>query len=244
MIWVDDKTGRFKKRPHFSSDELDVSCEQIVKELFVSESDMRRSFISTEKLTVLIEQHTEDFDSACDLSFEGPEVEGVTYFEKNRKPVVRISNRLQSPSFENRLRTTLTHELFHVTFHDFLYQMEEQPSLFTSNKTNPELDNVHKCKRDNIIGARISDWMEWQAGYGCGAFLMPISFLGVHVSRFKSIYNLRFQTLPASSPEGKMLIEEIGHAFQTSTDAARVRLIQKGLVIDAPISTSHRFTKM
>jgi hypothetical protein len=31
------------------------------------------------------------------------------------------------------------------------------------------------CKRDGIINARQSDWTEWQAGYACGALLMPAS---------------------------------------------------------------------
>ena len=32
---------------------------------------------------------------------------------------------------------------------------------------------ANKCKRDNIVGASETDWMEWQAGYVCGAILIP-----------------------------------------------------------------------
>ena len=31
------------------------------------------------------------------------------------------------------------------------------------------------CKRDSIMNARETDWMEWQAGYVCRALLMPVS---------------------------------------------------------------------
>jgi len=31
------------------------------------------------------------------------------------------------------------------------------------------------CYRDNILDAAQTDWMEWQAGYVCGALLMPAS---------------------------------------------------------------------
>jgi Zn-dependent peptidase ImmA (M78 family) len=71
---------------------------------------------------------------------------------------------------ENRLRTTLTHEYGHVRFHAYLWDIEPpSPDLLR------RLPNGNKiiCKRDTMIDAKQTDWMEWQAGYICGAILMP-----------------------------------------------------------------------
>jgi hypothetical protein len=48
-----------------------------------------------------------------------------------------------------------------------------------------ERNVVQVCKRETIIDARKTDWMEWQAGYVCGAFLMPISLLRAAVGAFQ-----------------------------------------------------------
>lgn len=231
MIWVNDRTGRFKKRPHYSTAELDISCEQTVRNLF-SLNENEKTFITTEELTILIERHTDDFDSSCDLTSEGTDVEGVTYFAKGQKPVVKISNNLQSVQYENRLRTTLTHELFHVLFHDFLYQLDDQPSLFSSDRLPADSGKANKCNRDQINSVNTVDWMEWQAGYACGAFLIPASHLHEKVLTFKKENDVVFQNLPIHSSEGKQLIEHIANTFKTSYDAARIRLLQKGLITD------------
>ena len=36
-----------------------------------------------------------------------------------------------------------------------------------------------------MIGASERDWMEWQAGYACGAILMPAAALLETVKRFR-----------------------------------------------------------
>src|SRR5690606_3646096 len=107
------------------------------------------------------------------LSDYGPDVEGVTEFRPGKKPNVKISEALSNDQRrENRLRTTLTHEYGHVRFHAYLWEMN--PPRADLLRQNP---NAAKqiCKRDNILGAAETDWMEWQAGYVCGALLMPLS---------------------------------------------------------------------
>ena len=232
MIWVDDKTGRFKKRPHYSQEELDVECEKIVQTFLNKKYGKYKLPISTDDLAILIEQETEDFDSFCDLSEEGEDVEGITYFTKNGKPTVKISTQLQQPFLENRLRTTLTHEFFHVKFHDFLYQIENPPSLFDQTGSDVSVEPAHKCKRNDIINAPQNDWMEWQAGYGCGAFLIPASELQKVVTSVRGSLNLAFETIYANSSSGKTLISEVVSRFQTSKEAAKVRLLQKQYLLN------------
>ena len=226
MRWVPDNTGRFSQRPHYPPNELDIECEKVI-ETFLRERYGKVAFpITTDDLTILIEENTEDFDSCADLNAEGDDVEGITYFAKGKKPKVCISEKLSNPIYQNRLRTTLTHELFHVLFHDFLFQTET-PSLF-SDKVETE---IFKCKRDNIVGASVTDWMEWQAGYGCGAFLMPFSDFNSTVRDFRVLHKLDFQAITAQSKEGQDLISTISSLYQTSKDAARVRLIQQEVLI-------------
>jgi len=230
MKWINDKTGRFKKRPHYLPLELDLECEAVLNEFFQHRTERIRFPISTADLTVLIEEYTQDFDSCKDLSEEGQDVEGITYFVRGEKPIVCISHRLGAANLENRLRTTLTHELFHVLFHNSLYQDVSQPSLF--EVLDGERNQSFKCMRDNIIGASNYDWMEWQAGYGCGAFLMPITPLNETVREYKESHNLSFETLTVESESGIDLTNTVSRAFQTSKDAARVRLLQKGILQD------------
>ena len=84
---------------------------------------------------------------------------------------------------ENRLRTTLTHEYGHVHFHQFMFEVESRPgSLFEER----DQTQSNRCKRDTIVSAAESDWMEWQAGYVCGAILMPAGPLIDTVQAFRA----------------------------------------------------------
>lgn len=155
-------------------------------------------------------------------------MEGVTEFAPRKRPVVRISSALSVPNMENRLRTTLTHEYGHVHFHQFMFDdLQTQPqSLFPRQ----EQTHTNKCHRDNIIGASERDWMEWQAGYACGAILMPSSALVESVKRFREENKLLYANLVLGSEHGQQLITLVTSTFQTSRDAARVRLLKKGIL--------------
>jgi hypothetical protein len=74
------------------------------------------------------------------------------------------------------------------------------------------------------------DWMEWQAGFICGALLIPIGPLIEHVRDFRQTRDLDHTALSHRSPDGSALIGEIVKKFQTSRDAARVRLLQKRIL--------------
>jgi hypothetical protein len=230
MKWVKDKTGRFAQRPHYLPQEIDDECERLIQAFLKNKYGKVEYPIKTDDLTVLIERKA-DLDSYADLSTELGDVEGVTEFTPGKRPVVKIATGLNAPNMENRLRTTLTHEFGHVHFHQFMFDdLQNQPlSLFTQQvKTH-----TNKCHRDNMIGASELDWMEWQAGYACGAILMPASALLETVKRFREEKKLPYTNLVVGSEHGQQLITLVTSTFQTSRDAGRVRLLKRGIVSEA-----------
>ncbi|WP_339691021.1 ImmA/IrrE family metallo-endopeptidase [uncultured Parasphingorhabdus sp.] len=210
---VPDNTGRFKSRPHYEPKELDRLFEKVLIDFFKESHGSIPIPVTTDDITLLIERDTSDFDPGSDLSEYGLNVEGVTEFPKNGKPRVRIASELAYDEVrENRYRTTLTHEYGHVCLHTYLFQMIDS-----------EKDRKQVCKRDAIVGASAVDWIEWQAGYACGALLMPASKVRQRATNFMTNQNLDsdkpIRGLPALD-----LIELIKNDFQVSEAAARVRL--------------------
>ena len=144
MRWVRDETGRLPLRPHFRPDEIDAECERLVG-AFRREGrgpgGADASPLSTDDLTVLLEQVTDDLDLYADLSAEGQDTEGVTDFFPGQRPRVRIAVRLsESRRREHRLRTTLAHELGHVRLHDCLWTLDPRAPA----PLNP------RCRREGI----------------------------------------------------------------------------------------------
>lgn len=231
MKYVRDITGRFQQRPHYEPDELDVECERIIKPFLKDLYGEIKYPVQTEDLKKLIERDADDLDVYADLTIYGPEVEGVTEFRPGRKPRVSISARLTEDDHrENRLRTTLTHEYGHVRFHAYLWEIE--PPTADLLRQQPNRDKII-CKRDTMIDAAQTDWMEWQAGYICGALLMPKSAV-IGLCREYVEANGIYGPVSLQSPAGGQLIQTIVKAFQVSQDAARVRLLKLGLATAAP----------
>jgi Zn-dependent peptidase ImmA (M78 family) len=184
--------------------------------------------ISTNDLTILLEQKAGDVDLFADLSDYGADVEGVTEFYTNKKPRVLISHELsEQTNRENRYRTTLTHEFGHVHLHGFLLS-GGQKNMFSGNTQ----ENNH-CKRETIIGARKTDWMEWQAGFASGALLIPFTTLKQLCRSFYDERNL-LAVVGVQSIEGRELIHKVVANFQVSEDAARVRLLQLKHITERP----------
>lgn len=218
---VRDITGKFHHRPHYEPRELDMECEKIVCDFLRTIYGQVTFPISTDDLTKLVDKFTSDFDQYADLTQYGPNVDGLTEFYAKVKPKIFVAARLsESSAHENRLRTTMTHELGHAIFHDYLYKME----LVTPASKN---GSFQICMREDIISkskaSGTSGWMEWQAGYTCGAFLMPASFLRKLVESYCDSLDV---TKPMSRANFHCdgLIEAVMAAFQVSRDAARVRL--------------------
>ncbi len=233
MKWVRDTTGRFQKRPHYSPEELDAECEKIVTDFLVQKHGRAVFPLSTNDLTCLLERDIKSLDLYADFSEEEGQVEGVTEFRLGQKPVVKIAARLtETPNLENRLRTTLTHEYGHVRFHNFLYQVEEKTTSLFENLHAQAVptQQANRCNRDSMVSLDDRDWMEWQAGFVCGAMLAPITFLLELVRNSRQKLNMEHATIPSQSREGLQIIAEVARSFQTSKDAARVRLLQKKIL--------------
>lgn len=238
MRWVPDTTGRFAQRPHYDPNEIDAECESLVSDFLRNRHGTVDYPISTDDLMVLLERETADLDIYSDLSTEGPEVQGVTLFDPKGKPAVKISRQLSEDAWGvNRFRTTATHELGHVRFHNFLWPLEPRPALFFPDELVPAAAANPVCKRDNIQSIRATDWMEWQAGYACGSFLMPISAL-LGVVRGARAPAAHQHPTSSTQPLAGELIHTVAAAFQVSADAARVRLIQLRLFDEHAASTA------
>ena len=125
---------------------------------------------------------------------------------------------------ENRLRTTLTHEYGHVHFHAYLWEIEPpRPDLLSHN---PNADK-QICKRENILDSGYNDWMEWQAGYVCGALLMPATRVRNLVGDYQESNGL-YGAIGYNDNHGRALIDAVQTSFQVSSDAARIRLLKLG----------------
>lgn len=233
MKYIHDTTGRFHMRPYYEADELDLECERIITEFMQERCGELILPIPTDILTKLIERDAEDLDLYADLSAEGSDVQGVTDFYPGQKPHVRIAEELSQDRYEHRLRTTLTHEYGHVWFHKALWDhhLLSLP-LFpdVAHSTSP------KCKREGILGAPMSDWMEWQAGYVCGALLMPRGILKRFVANFVKEQQL-YCPLNVASAHATRLTNMVATRFDVSQDAARMRLLKMRYLTNAPVSS-------
>lgn len=230
MKYVRDTTGRFQQRPHYEPAELDRECETIITG-FVKDLHGKVEYpVVTDDLTKLIERDARDLDLYADLSHYGADVEGVTEFQPNHKPRVSISKELmENDRRANRLRTTLTHEYGHVRFHAYLWDVEPpSPDLLR------RIPNGNKiiCKRETMIDAAQTDWMEWQAGYICGAILMPKTSV-VRICRGYAEAHGLYGAVSLQTTHGHALLAEVVKTFSVSDDAARVRLLKLALLTAA-----------
>jgi hypothetical protein len=221
--WVPDSTGRFPERPYYESAELNELCEALM-ETFLAQKYGTSSYpIRTDDLTLLLEQQDVVLDPYHDLSRYGPETEGASVFEPGAPTRVYISRALsESPRRENRYRSTLAHELGHVLLHGPLFRAASTGDLFEP----PAASRTATCKRHSIEQALRSDWLEWQAGFMCGALLMPVS--AVRRSAAEALKGQGSPSLDSSSAE--VLLSSIVRTFQVSRNAAEVRLQQLGLI--------------
>ena len=223
MKLLRDPLGRPIKRLYFKTEELDERCERIVAEFMDHRSGGFRLPLPTDDIIRMIEAEADDLDLYADL----PEsVDGYTDYFADRNPTVKISERLSSPRFENRLRMTLGHEFGHVKFHAPLWR-----------KSGPDSDRrpgarSWRCERETIVTAPENDWMEWQAAYISGALLMPRSYVLVMAGEIAMRDGSKFP-LDIDSEPGRSVIARIMRRCHVSEQAARVRLLRLGLLTEA-----------
>jgi hypothetical protein len=232
MQWVRDRTGRFPERPYYQPAELDAECERLITAFLSARHGTVAFPVATDDLTVLVEQAGAALDLYADLSAHAGNVDGVTDFIPGREPWVRISRRLsENPRYENRLRTTLTHEFGHVRLHGPLWEARwAVGDLFAGGRPV-----AHLCRRETIVGAPATDWAEWQAGYVSGALLMPASYLRGVVRGFRERAQLFHGPFPVNSRAGHRLVGEVTAAFAVSEEAARVRLLRHGVLTEGDV---------
>ena len=238
VYFVPDRTGRFSRRPHFEANELDEECEGIVVSFLQERYGKVKFPISTEDLQRLIERESVDLDLYADLTKSGPDVDGLTVWLGDG-PHVRISALLANDRHrQNRLRTTLTHEYGHVHFHTPLQELEaSQLDLYTGSSNAKQ----QVCKRSGISDAAETDWMEWQAGYVCGAVLMPASHVRSVVAPYRERHALHGPVAQATE-EGSALISLLQSTYQVSAEAAKVRLFRLN-IFGEPNSESSLFSR-
>lgn len=237
---VPDRTGRFATRPHYESAELDYECESIITSFLRKKYGEVRFPICTDDLTTFLEKDVADLDLYADLSEFGQNVEGVTIFSSKGKPSVRITSVLANdPHRENRLRTTLTHEWGHVHFHAYLWNVGVMELDFGDTDVSIKCpkDNRQICKRESLIDAPLSDWMEWQAGHVCGAILMPANHLK-HMLKERFENEIGVATVTPGSLFGERLIQAVADTYAVSREAARVRLLRLGLIQEHSLNVS------
>lgn len=224
---IRDNTGRFAERPFYAACDLDDECERLISELLMKRHGKVDYPVATDDLTVLIEMHDAALDPYADLSAYGADVEGVTEFLPDRGPKVSISERISADDRrENRFRTTLTHEFGHVKFHGPLWAQKFATGDLLEHGLNA---NKAISKRENILNAPQSDWMEWQAGYISGALLMPATPVRRLVSDFCGPRQLHGD-IHVSSSHAARLIQLVMEQFEVSEEAARIRLLKLNLI--------------
>ncbi len=218
-----DPLGRPIQRLYFKTEVLDARCEEIIKDFMERRSGGFRLPIPTDELTRLIEEEADDLDLYAQLP-DG--VEGLTDFFADRRPKVRIAESLYRTRSDHRLRTTLAHEFGHVNLHAPLWRRDGAAA--DGHPAEPSWT----CARETIVDAPENDWMEWQAGYVCGALLMPASVVRDWVQEFA----IRSDTKPpfaAEATPGTELISIVAERCNVSDLAARIRLLKLGMVSES-----------
>jgi hypothetical protein len=219
---IPDRTGGLLYRPYKREEEIDWECEAFLRNFLQLPAEASIPLpLSTDLLTNLIEAYAERLDLYADMDAD---LEGLTEISANTAPFVRI-NRLLSTAYrsQNRLRSTLAHELYHLYFHAPLYRERlKQPDLFGG-----PVENI-ACKRETILQGKRVDWREWQAAYGAGAFLMPVSALRGALREQSDAHGP--PPYVANSGIAISAVSLVASRFAVSQEAATVRLWQKGFL--------------
>lgn len=225
--YVPDRLHGFSERPHYEAKELDRMFEGFVVDFLKAKYGAVAFPITTEDLKTLIEQDVSDLEQYDDLTRFGPGVEGVTVFARHGKPKVYVAAELtEDDRRENRLRTTLTHEYGHVKLHAYMFALEQPRHALLAPDRQA---NAIYCKRETMVPTRMTDWREWQAGYACGATLMPASYVRRTVGAIQERLGI-FGSVPADGAQGDALITATMKAYQVSREAASVRLSVLGFL--------------
>ena len=215
---------RRQPRPvYYTLEQLDELCERIIVGFCMERYGQELNPVPTEALLQLLEEHAHDVDQTAELP-DG--INGVTEYYWDRKPTVKIDARLTQQHWrETRRRSTVTHECSHAIQHAPLWR-----ALGPENPGDGPIGVSCRCEEsDEEIYDRWDAWMERQARYISGGFLMPKTRVWRLAQRLADTKRWELP-IPADSPQSICLAEHVVIAFHVSSVAARVRLKQLGLV--------------
>lgn len=219
IIWIPDRTGRFRRRPYFFQDAMDRRCEQIVERFNGKLYGQSNPGLRTGSLIKLVEKYA-DLHLYEDLSGEGEGVEAVTYFLTGQKPIVRISRRLfEDRSRNHHARYVLAHEYGHARFHAAAWRRRWLTK-----------EDILRCSANNVLSLDNGyDWLEWQAGFLGGSTLMPRGLVQRVVEA--NLGRAVLPGVPSDSRQARDLKQLVGELFEVSEEAAYIRLCQLGYLI-------------
>lgn len=216
-----DPLGRPIRWLYLKTEVLDRRCEGIMREFMNRRSGGYRLPIPTDELIRLLEERAEKVDTYAELP-EG--IDGQTLLFYDRRPIVKIAERIYRTRSDHRVRTTATHEFGHVWLHAPLWR---EAGARMAGSGGP----VWSCHRDNIVNAAKTDWVEWQAGWVSGAILMPASSLREWAGEYAARFGMN-SPVAVNSQAGSALIMRVVEECDVSILAARVRLSKLRLVVD------------
>jgi hypothetical protein len=165
---------------------------------------------------------------------------GVTEFRPGLPPYVGVNAALTQAAFDDpdpppgargRWRATLAHEAAHVLLHRALTEPDpSQTSLLeTSPLEGPPANRLFRCLKREVVFGGGTDWREVQANRCMAALLMPRSLFVQAVARAKPhVGVLPSEPVPAGRAED--LARRLARLFDVSRQAARIRLVELGLV--------------
>jgi hypothetical protein len=151
--------------------------------------------IPTDELVRLIDERTAKLDLYAKLP---PGIHGQTSLYYDRRPKVKISERVHETASDHLERTTLCHEFGHVWLHGPLWREAGAKRAGTSGP-------IWTCNREVIIDAPRADWTEWQAGWVSGAILMPATALRAWATECAARLNAKLPFLVMSQAGGQLI---------------------------------------
>ncbi len=220
MRWIPDNAVPLRRWADYSPTEVDALCEQRIVAFLQAKYGAVNYPVSTNDLTILIEQDADDLDLYADLSIFDGAIDGLTLFYAGARPRVRISAALSlDPGQELRLRAVLAHQLGHVLLHGDAGMAAITSTGCPANASEPSIGPA-------VPSATGTDSMEWQAHLASGAPLMPATAVDETVRQIWPEGALH-RPVSSASPSATHLIDEVQRRFHVSQAAARDRLMQR-----------------
>ena len=191
MKWVRDKTGRFAQRPHY----LPRGNRRRMRTpdpAFLRKKYGKVEFpVKTDDLTVFIEESAVSIPTPI-FQARG-EVEGVTEFASGKRPVVKIASRAERAQPGKPAEYHDYPRIWARPLSPLHVRRPSEPAAVFVHAADPGSRQQMSPRQHDWRAER--DWMEWQAGYACGAILMPAVALVETVKRFREEKKLPYANL-------------------------------------------------